>query len=126
MMDDIEKIILDENKIQLIVDRLASEINSDFDSSEIIFLGLLKGSVVFMSDLIRRINVPCKIDFMAVSSYGSGTVSSGNVKILKDMSMDITGKNVIVVEDIVDSGNTLCCVMEILRGRNPACLKLCS
>ena len=79
-----------------------------------------------MSDLLRKITVPCEIDFIAASSYGSSTVSSGRVNITKDLSCDIGNKNVIVVEDIVDSGNTLECVLEILRERNPAELRLCS
>lgn len=123
---DIEKIFLNQNDIDKIVTRLAEEINADFKNQEIILVGLLKGSVVFMSDLLRKITVPCEIDFMSASSYGSGTVSSGNVKITKDLSVDIKNKNVIVVEDIIDTGNTLSRVLELLEIRNPKALRLCS
>ena len=124
--NDIEKILLSEYDIEKTVADLAESINADFKNQEIILVGLLKGSVVFMSDLLRKITVPCEIDFMVASSYGSGTVSSGNVKITKDLSVDIKGKNVIVVEDIIDTGNTLSRVMEILKSRDPNTLKLCS
>lgn len=126
MDNSIKNIIISENDIENIVSELADKINADFKNQEIILVGLLKGSVVFMSDLLRKITVPCEIDFMAASSYGSGTVSSGNVKITKDLSVDIKGKNVIVVEDIIDTGNTLSRVMEILKSRDPNTLKLCS
>ncbi len=126
MDNSIKNIIISENDIENIVSELADKINADFKNQEIILVGLLKGSVVFMSDLLRKITVPCEIDFMVASSYGSGTVSSGNVKITKDLSVDIKGKNVIVVEDIIDTGNTLSRVMEILKSRDPNTLKLCS
>lgn len=126
MDNSIKNIIISENDIENIVSELADKINADFKNQEIILVGLLKGSVVFMSDLLRKITVPCEIDFIVASSYGSGTVSSGNVKITKDLSVDIKGKNVIVVEDIIDTGNTLSRVMEILKSRDPNTLKLCS
>ena len=124
--NDIEKILLSEYDIERIVADLAESINADFKNQEIILVGLLKGSVVFMSDLLRKIILPCKIDFIAASSYGSGTTSSGDVKITKDLSLDIKDKNVIIVEDIIDTGNTLERVLEILKDRNPKELRLCS
>ncbi len=124
--NDIEKILLSEYDIEKIVADLAESINADFKNQEIILVGLLKGSVVFMSDLLRKITLPCEIDFMTASSYGSGTTSNGDVKIIKDLTIDIKDKNVIIVEDIIDSGNTLSRVLNILKKRNPKNLRLCS
>ena len=115
-MKNIEKIVTD----------LANDINYDFKNEEIILVGFLKGSAVFMSDLLRKITLPCEIDFMTASSYGSKTTSSGDVRITKDLTIDIKDKNVIIVEDIIDSGNTLSCVLKILKKREPKNLKLCS
>ncbi len=126
MNRDIQEILISEKRIEEMVTALAEQINEDFKYKEIILVGLLKGSVVFMSDILRKINMPCSIDFMIASSYGSGTMSSGVVKISKDLSVDIENKNVIIIEDIVDSGNTLSSIMELLKNRNPASLKLCS
>ena len=126
MCQDIKEIIISRREIEEMVDELAAQINADFKNQEIILVGLLKGSVVFMSDILRKITVPCEIDFMAASSYGSGMVSSGNVKISKDLSVDIKDKNVIIVEDIVDTGNTLSRVLELLKMRQPKELRLCS
>ena len=126
MLNDISKIMFDEKQIDDMVEKLADRINSDYKGKQIILVGLLKGSVVFLSDLMRKITVPCNIDFMIVSSYGSSTVSSGNVKISRDLSDSIEGKNVIIVEDIVDSGNTLSCLLELLKCRKPESLRLCS
>jgi len=126
MNRDIQEILISEKRIEEMVTALAEQINEDFKDKEIILVGLLKGSVVFMSDILRKINMPCSIDFMIASSYGSGTMSSGVVKISKDLSVDIENKNVIIIEDIVDSGNTLSSIMELLKNRNPASLKLCS
>lgn len=126
MNRDIQEILISEKRIEEMVTALAEQINEDFKDKEIILVGLLKGSVVFMSDILRKINMPCSIDFMIASSYGSGTMSSGVVKISKDLSVDIENKNVIIIEDIVDSGNTLSSIMELLKNRNPANLRLCS
>jgi len=126
MLNDISKIMFDEKQIDDMVEKLADRINSDYKGKQIILVGLLKGSVVFLSDLMRKITVPCNIDFMIASSYGSSTVSSGNVKISRDLSDSIEGKNVIIVEDIVDSGNTLSCLLELLKCRKPESLRLCS
>ena len=89
-------------------------------------IGVLRGSFVFMADLCRAIDLPCTLDFMSVSSYGKGTSSSGRVQITKDLSEDITGKHVIVVEDILDSGNTLSYLLELLKARKPASIRLCT
>ncbi len=126
MTDVVSKVLISEEEIARTVDRLAGEINRDYEGKEIVLVGLLKGSFVFMGDLMRRLTMPCIIDFMIVSSYGGRTFSSGEVNIKKDLGESIEGKNVIIVEDIIDSGITLSAVMEILKKRNPASLRLCS
>ena len=126
MNDAVSKVLISEEEINNTVTRLADEINRDFAGKEIILVGLLKGSFVFMGDLMRKITVPCSVDFMIVSSYGGKTFTSGEVNIKKDIGDDIKGKNVIIVEDIIDSGVTLSAVLDILKKREPASLKLCS
>ncbi len=126
MNKKLSKILIDKTTIDSEVERLAAEINRDYEGEEVLLVGLLKGCFVFMSDLMRSLSVSCSVDFMIVSSYGSGTESSGKVNIIRDLSEDIKGRNVLIVEDIVDSGITLDCVMDILRERKPASLKLCS
>ena len=108
------------------VKEIAGEINRDYVGQEIMLVSVLRGSFVFMADLCRRIDLPCTVDFMAVSSYGGGTSSSGQVQITKDLSSDITGKNIIVVEDILDSGNTLSYLLKVLEQRSPASIRLCT
>ncbi len=126
MIDEVKEILVSESELNDITTRLANEINRDYAGEEVIFVGLLKGSFVFLSDLIKKVTVQCKIDFMIVSSYGASTVSSGKVNIKKDLSQDIADKHVIVVEDIVDSGITLNAVLALLDERCPKSLKLCS
>ena len=126
MFEEAQSVLISEEQIKQTVDRLAADINRDYEGKEIILVGLLKGSFVFMSDLMRRISVPCSVDFMIVSSYGSGTVSSGKVNVKKDLGEEIKGRHVVIVEDIIDSGITLGEVLEMLRKREPASLKLCS
>ncbi len=126
MNDAVSKVLISEEEINNTVTRLADEINRDYAGKEIILVGLLKGSFVFMGDLMRKITVPCSVDFMIVSSYGGKTFTSGEVNIKKDIGDDIKGKNVIIVEDIIDSGVTLSAVLDILKKREPASLKLCS
>lgn len=124
----IGEILISKEMINDKVKEMAERITNTYsdESEDLIVVGLLKGSIVFMSDLIREIKLPVKIDFMTVSSYGNSTTSSREVKILKDMSENIMGKNVLIVEDIIDSGLTLNKVMEILRNREPKSLKLCT
>ena len=124
MTDDIEKVLISEEEISSKVQELADKINNEFAEKNPIVISILKGAFVFMSDLIKRIEVPITIDFMAVSSYGGGTSSSGNVKIVKDIGQDISGKHIIIAEDILDSGRTLSRVIEILKERNPASITL--
>ncbi len=126
MNDDIKKVLIDENELKSIVKRLGTEITDDYKEKEVLLIGILKGSVIFMADLMREIDVPCNIDFMAVSSYGNGTESSGRVKINKDLDNDIQGKDIIIIEDILDSGKTLYYIRDILSARKPSSIKICT
>ena len=121
-------VMISAEDIQHKVKQLGEQINAHYAKSdnELVLIGLLRGSVIFMADLCRAIEKPHELDFMTVSSYGSGTVSSRDVKILKDLDGEIFGKDVVVVEDIIDSGNTLSKVMEILQTRNPNSIELCT
>ena len=121
-------VMISAEDIQHKVKQLGEQINAHYAKSdnELVLIGLLRGSVIFMADLCRTIEKPHELDFMTVSSYGSGTVSSRDVKILKDLDGEIFGKDVVVVEDIIDSGNTLSKVMEMLQTRNPNSIELCT
>ncbi len=107
MLNDIERILLKEEDIKAVVKTLGERISKDYEGKNLILVGVLKGSVVFMSDLMREITIPAKLDFMAVSSYGSGVKTSGVVKILKDLDIDVSKHDILIVEDILDSGLTL-------------------
>jgi hypoxanthine phosphoribosyltransferase len=120
------EILLDEDAIQNRIRELGREISSDYSGRELLLVGVLKGAVFFMADLMRTITVPCEIDFMAISSYGASTDSSGVVRILKDLDINIEGRHVLVVEDIVDSGLTLSYLVRNLESREPASLEVCS
>ena len=124
--NDIDKVLFSKEDVEQIIARLGKEISEDYKDKNLLIIGILKGSVVFMSDLMRNIDIHCKIDFMALSSYGSSTRSSGVVRLLKDLSTDIAGYDVLIVEDILDSGNTLSHLKEILLLRNPNSLKICT
>ncbi len=127
MLNDIEKVLLSEDDLQNIVHRLGSQISEDYKDKSLVLVSVLKGSVVFMADLMRAITVPCTIDFMSVSSYGSGTKTSGVVKIIKDLDTDVVnGADLLIVEDILDSGVTLEYLMKVLSARNPASIKICT
>lgn len=123
---DIQEVLFTEEQLDRRVREIAAQIEKDYEGEEIMLIGVLRGSFVFMADLSRRIDLPCTLDFMAVSSYGKGTSSSGQVQITKDLSSDITGKHIIVVEDILDSGNTLSYLLKLLEQRNPASIRLCT
>ena len=125
MKQEIEKVLFSEEQLKSAVKKIAGEINRDYEGKEPVLIGILKGSVVFMADLMRRISVDCTTDFMSVSSYGGGAETSGSVRIRKDLDRSITGKDVIVIEDILDSGTTLSHLLEILEVRRPNSLKLC-
>lgn len=127
MLNDIEKVLLSEDDLQNIVHRLGSQISEDYKDKSLVLVSVLKGSVVFMADLMRAITVPCTIDFMSVSSYGSGVKTSGVVKIIKDLDTDVVnGADLLIVEDILDSGVTLEYLMKVLSARNPASIKICT
>lgn len=117
MLGDIEKILVSEQELSDINARLGAKITKDFKGKNLLVLGILKGCVFFMTDLVRQIDLPLSIDFMSVSSYGSGTESTGRVKITKDIDIDLDGYDVLIVEDILDSGRTLKYVSEILKTR---------
>ncbi|CAK7011553.1 MAG: hypoxanthine phosphoribosyltransferase [Peptostreptococcus sp.] len=119
-------VLLSEEEIKAKVKELASIIEKDYEGQSVLLVGILKGASVFVADLMREIDLNVNIDFMSVSSYGSGTESSGTVKILKDLDVDIEGKNVLIVEDIIDSGATLRNLYDTLMTRNPKSLKLCT
>ena len=123
---DIQEILFTEEQLKNRVGEIARQIEADYAGKEIMLISVLRGSFIFMADLCRAIDLPCTLDFMSVSSYGTGTTSSGQVQITKDLSEDITGRHVIVVEDIVDSGRTLSYLLENLKSRKPKSLKLCT
>ena len=123
---DIKEVLLSEEEIKEIVKRLGEQITKDYEGKNLLVVSILKGSIMIMADLLREIKLDCKIDFMAVSSYGSGTRTSGSVKIIKDLSIDLSGYDILLVEDILDSGVTLSNLKELLMLRKPASLKICA
>lgn len=127
MLDnDIEKVLFSKEELHARVAALAAEIDRDYAGKSPLLISVLRGSFIFVGDLMRCITLPCTVDFMAVSSYGSGTSSSGQVRIIKDLTDGIEGRDVIVVEDILDSGNTLSYLLKLLGARNPASMRLCT
>lgn len=126
MIQDIERVYFTEEEIQIRVKELGKQISNDYRGKDPIFISVLKGSFVFMADLMRSVSIYCDIDFMAVSSYGSGTTSSGAVKITKDLSYDIAGRDIIIIEDILDSGITLSYLKKYMEMRNPASISICT
>ena len=127
MLDkDVERVLFSEEELRERVAQIAAQIDADYAGKEPLLVSVLRGSFVFMADLVRQIHVPCTVDFMAVSSYGKGASSSGQVKIIKDLSEQIEGKDLIVVEDILDSGNTLSYLLQLLQARKPASVRLCT
>ena len=123
---DIKKVLLSEEEIKDIVKRLGKQITEDYKGKNLLVVSVLKGSIMFMADLMREIKIHCKIDFMAVSSYGSGTQTSGSVKIIKDLSIDLKGYDILIVEDILDSGVTLSNLKKMLELREPKSVKICT
>ncbi|MDP9397967.1 MAG: hypoxanthine phosphoribosyltransferase [Actinomycetota bacterium] len=123
---DLERVLVSEEQIRGRLAELAAEIDRDYEGRDVLLVGVLKGAVMIMADLARALHAPAEMDWMAVSSYGSGTRSSGVVRILKDLDRDIGDRDVLVVEDIVDSGLTLSWLVENLRARNPASIEVCT
>ena len=124
--DAIGDVLVPAEDLERRVHELAKEISRDYEDRDLILIGVLKGAVFFLSDLMRQLEVPCEVDFMAVASYGSATKSSGVVRILKDLDAAIEGRDVLIVEDIVDSGLTLQYLLRNLAGRNPRSLEVCA
>lgn len=121
----VKEVLYSKEEIDKRVRELADNISRDYKGKEVIMVGVLKGAFVFMADLIRHLNVPCIVDFIRVASYGSGTVSSGKIEIKKDIETDIAGKDVLIIEDIIDTGLTIYFLMDKLKERNPRSLKVC-
>lgn len=126
MNRDIDRILVSEQQLKDKVAELGAAISRDYDGHDLLLVSILKGSVVFMADLMRAISIPCGIDFMVVSSYGSGSTTSGLVKIVKDLDQDLTGKDVLIVEDILDTGITLSHLVPMLKMRNPSSVRICT
>ncbi|HLL56708.1 MAG TPA: hypoxanthine phosphoribosyltransferase [Rubrobacteraceae bacterium] len=126
MMGDVSEVLITSEQITEKVREMGGRITQDYAGERLLLVGVLRGAVVVMGDLMRCINLPCEIDFMDISSYGSGTSSSGVVRILKDLEEDITGRHVLLVEDIVDTGLTLSYLVRSLLARKPASLEICA
>ena len=125
-MADKIRVLLTEEEVNKKISEVAAQINKDYEGKEVHLICILKGGVFFTCELAKRLTIPVSLDFMSVSSYGSGTKSSGVVKIIKDLDEPLEGKNVIIVEDIIDSGRTLAYLIEVLKQRNPASIRLCA
>jgi hypoxanthine phosphoribosyltransferase len=124
--DAVGEVLIESDALQARIAELGAEISREYEGRDLLLIGVLKGAVFFMADLMRELTIPCEIDFMAISSYGAGTDSSGVVRILKDLDENIAGRNVLVVEDIIDSGLTLSYLMRSLKARKPASLEICA
>ena len=127
MHQDIDHILVSEEQLQAKVAELGAQISADYEGRDLLLVSILKGAVVFMADLMRAVTIPCAIDFMVVSSYGgANTSSTGLVKIIKDLDQDLSGKDVLIVEDILDTGVTLSNLVPMLKMRNPSSVKICA
>jgi hypoxanthine phosphoribosyltransferase len=122
----VAEVLLEEQALRTRVAELGEEISADYAGRDLLLVGVLKGAVFFMADLMRALTIPCEVDFMAISSYGAASDSSGVVRILKDLDIPLAGREVLVVEDIIDSGLTLSYLMRTLRAREPASLEVCA
>ena len=125
-MADKIRVLLTEEEVNKKISEVAAQINKDYEGKEVHLICILKGGVFFTCELAKRLTIPVSLDFMSVSSYGSDTKSSGVVKIIKDLDEPLEGKNVIIVEDIIDSGRTLAYLIEVLKQRNPKNIELCT
>lgn len=126
LLDDIDHILVNEEQLQEKIAEMGRTLAHDYAGQELVLVGVLKGAIMFIVDLARAIDLPVKLDFMAVASYGASTETSGIVRILKDLDSSVEGKHVLIVEDIIDSGLTLTYILETLRTRNPASVKVCA
>jgi len=126
LMDDVARVLISHQELERRIAELGDQISADYEGLDPLLLCVLKGGYVFLADLTRALTIPHGVDFMATSSYGANTESSGVVRILKDLDADISGRHVLIVEDIIDTGHTLTYLLENLRVRNPASLRLCT
>jgi hypoxanthine phosphoribosyltransferase len=126
MMPDVKEVLITSEEIEEKVREIGARITEDYSGEKPLLIGILRGAVVIMSDLMRNIDLPCELDFMDISSYGTGTSSSGVVRILKDLEEDITGRHVLIVEDIIDTGLTLSYLVRSLLARKPTSLEICA
>ncbi len=126
MDQDIERILFDQETLEARIAEMGAQITRDYAGRAPMLISVLRGSYIFMADLTRHIDLPCTVDFMAISSYGTGTSSSGQVRIIKDLTDDVENRDILVVEDVLDSGNTLSYLLKLLKARKPASLRLCT
>ena len=126
MINDIREVLVSEEELKEIVKELGKKITEDYKGKNLFLITVLKGAVVFLGDLMRAIEIPCEIEFMVLSSYGSGTTSTGSVKIVKDIDLPLEGKDVLIVEDILDTGFTLSFLVDLLKSRNPKSIEICT
>ena len=126
MVNDIREVLLTKEEIEAVVKDLGKKITEDYKGKNLFLITVLKGAVVFLGDLMRAIEIPCEIEFMVLSSYGSGTTSTGSVKIVKDIDLPLEGKDVLIVEDILDTGFTLSFLVDLLKSRNPKSIEICT
>jgi hypoxanthine phosphoribosyltransferase len=124
--EDLERVLISEEELAQRVSELGAEISRDYAGKELVIVGVLKGSFVFMADLMRRITVPCTADFLAVSSYAMGAQTTGDVKVIKDLDMPVENRHVLIIEDILDSGVTLSYIMNLMAGKKIASVRLCA
>lgn len=122
---ELKKVLVDSKEVRAKVKELATRVSKDYKNKELILVGILKGAFMFLSDLVKEMKIPVQIDFIAVSSYGMATKSSGVVRIVKDLDLNIQGRHVLLIEDIIDTGLTLSYILEIFKLRNPASLEVC-
>ncbi|MGQ0572498.1 MAG: hypoxanthine phosphoribosyltransferase [Armatimonadota bacterium] len=126
MVDDVEEVLIPEEVLQDRIRELGRRIAVDYNDKDPLLVGILTGAFVFLADLLRAISIPCQVDFMATASYGAGTESSGIVRILKDLDQSIEGRHVLIVDDIIDTGLTMDYLLETLKARYPASLRVCA
>jgi len=126
MIKDVERVMIDEQTLRARIKQLAKQLDDEYAGKNPLMVGILKGSVMFYADLLREMKIPVQMDFMAISSYGSGSKSSGEVKLIKDLDRKIEGRDVIIVEDIIDSGYTLSYLKRMLYSRKPNSVKICA
>ena len=126
MREDIKKILFTQEDLKAITKELGEKVTRDYKDKKLYLVTILKGAVVFLTDFMRNVDLPCEVDFMVVSSYGSGVTSSGNVKIIKDLDVPLEDKDILIVEDILDSGNTLKFVVDMIKKRHPKSVEICA